>query len=96
MICFKCGAEIPEGSTICPVCHADLTLEFAHPNFSATSFNVTDIVYIRLSVSFSEISISTLRRLNNSFLGIELYLVRLFCRKLQQIVCFFMKVIKKY
>ena len=29
MICFKCGAEIPEGSTICPVCHADLTLEFA-------------------------------------------------------------------
>ena len=36
MICFKCGAEIPEGSTICPVCHADLTLEFAQtdPVFS--------------------------------------------------------------
>ena len=29
MICFKCGAEIPEGNTICPVFHADLTLEFA-------------------------------------------------------------------
>lgn len=36
MICFKCGAEIPEGSTICPVCHADLTLEFAQTDFPET------------------------------------------------------------
>ena len=45
MICFKCGAEIPEGSTICPVCHADLTLEFAqtdpHPAAAALPLGQT-------------------------------------------------------
>ena len=48
MICFKCGAEIPEGSTICPVCHADLTLEFAQTDPQETG-----------SVSYTHLTLPT-------------------------------------
>ena len=63
MICFKCGAEIPEGSTICPVCHADLTLEFAQTDpqetgsasggsSAASSVSITCLMVIALPLHF--------------------------------------------